>query len=186
MSESSKRIKASVFGALGPDDAYFSNRVQVAARDAQQRWPLLRELPTDAAAPADALEEDAEERWAPTPAPARARGQRSEPLRRTELGDQLAEGLERLAGRSSKSEDPQRQQAPRTPAHDTPAEVPDAPAAEMRRSAPERALPEVTSSAPAGTSSLQALFQKIAPAPSRGRTPGTEVRKSLLGRLGRR
>jgi hypothetical protein len=99
MSKSSSRSRPSesVFGALGPDDAYFGNRVQAAARDAQQRWPLLGGLAPSAAEETPALTEGDKARWQPQPPLVPSKPAISRPS----LSKKLESGLGRLTQQAS-------------------------------------------------------------------------------------
>jgi hypothetical protein len=98
MSKSSSRSRPSesVFGALGPDDAYFGNRVQAAARDAQQRWPLLGGMAPTASDETPALSEDDKARWQPQPPLVQSKPAISRPS----LSKKLESGLGRLTAQT--------------------------------------------------------------------------------------
>ena len=211
MSNSSSRPQASVFGALGADDAYFSSRVQVAARDAEQRWPLLGGLsPAEPEAPPP-LEAGDRSQWAP-------RKKAEEPakgatLARKGLDARLESGLSRLLHQSDaeaaaiagdrEDRDDEEDAFARAPeAAQRRVSAPPPIPAPARRSAPKPRAAQAPEPAPApapafaatpkvetsrGSGRLSDLFQRLARPEPANRTPskGT-ARPSLLGRLGKR
>jgi hypothetical protein len=204
MSKSSSRPQASVFGALGADDAYFSSRVQVAARDAEQRWPLLGGLsPADAEAPPP-LEAGDRSQWAP-------RRKAEEPAKggalpaRKGLDARLESGLSRLLHQSDAEaasidggrEEPEdhEESIARTPEavqRRAPSPIP-APArrvAATPRPRPTQApepTPAPQNESPRGHGKLSDVFQRLArPEPEARPTSTGTARPSLLGRLGKR
>lgn len=212
MSKSSSRPQASVFGALGADDAYFSSRVQVAARDAEQRWPLLGGLSPEAAEAPPPLGSAERSQWAPRQS-AEETPARAAPHARKGLDSRLESGLSRLLRQSDAEaaaagedgitgeqaaydvptpeplSEPVRVAA--TPRRSTTPQgrAPSAPArpSTAGRQAPERAPAAVTPPATPVQGRLTDIFNRLArpaaaPAPS---SSGT-ARPSLLGRLGKR
>lgn len=218
MSKSSSRSRPSesVFGALGPDDAYFGNRVQAAARDAQQRWPLLGGMAPTASDETPALSEDDKARWQPQPPLVQSKPAISRPS----LGKKLESGLGRLTAQtrtddqlSSRRARPSREPqdfadtephlatravraAPTQPAPlaEEPALAPRPRAsrsepARVEASAPvsrTRAQP-VPAAAPKDDKSLGGVFRRLANQAAPAPSGASDAsRKSILGRLGKR
>jgi hypothetical protein len=218
MSKSSSRSRPSesVFGALGPDDAYFGNRVQAAARDAQQRWPLLGGMAPTASDDTPALSEDDKARWQPQPPLVQSKPAISRPS----LGKKLESGLGRLTAQTRTDDQlsSRRARPSRTPtdfadtetlpatravraAPTQPASLAEEPAFAPRSRAPRseparveasapvsrtRAQP-VPAAAPKDDKSLGGVFRRLANQAAPAPSGASDAsRKSILGRLGKR
>jgi hypothetical protein len=88
-----------LFGALGPDDSYFDARTKVAAKEAQQRWPLFKAVAPQSGDATPTLSPNEKARWGAvdvvpqeTPKPV---------LSRPGLSSKLAKGLGKIARQTS-------------------------------------------------------------------------------------
>lgn len=196
MSKSSSRPQASVFGALGADDAYFSSRVQVAARDAEQRWPLLGGLsPAEAETPPP-MDSGDRSQWAPrkkAEEPARSNAV----LARKGLDAKLEAGLSRLLHQSdaeaasvaADQDDPGLDDEPtkpvvEAPVRRTPVAPPPMPAARRMSTTPMNA-PAPAVHAPAQTAPRQRIASTPAAAPKPEPTRGESKLSDVFQRLAR-
>jgi hypothetical protein len=88
-----------LFGALGPDDSYFDARTKVAAKDAQQRWPLFKALAPQSGDVTPSLSPNEKDRWGAVDAVPR---ETPKPvLSRPGLSSKLAKGLGKIARQTS-------------------------------------------------------------------------------------
>jgi hypothetical protein len=88
-----------LFGALGPDDSYFDARTKVAAKEAQQRWPLFKAVAPQSGDATPTLSPNEKTRWGevavvPQETPKLV-------LSRPGLSSKLATGLGKIARQTS-------------------------------------------------------------------------------------
>lgn len=177
----SKDDISALFRSLGPGDANPQASIDVATREAEQRWPLLKAIAPKNPGPVTALTAEEKMRWVCPETPPE-HTERKPALSLPGLGDKLTKSLSKMVARTVGTS-----VEPAVPVENEP--VAEKTPGDLRRFAsPQLLHPRTdhsTAEEPLADDSLEKIFSRLAgrEAPA---SPAPRKKSPLLSRLGKR